>query len=332
MKIKIEKLRNLVIKSMLNKYNKQDSELMADVVMFGELSGRKSHGLNRLLIGSSILSMQPKSEPQIKNISKLSSLIIGNGNPGMLVGQISTNEVIRLAKHSDLGLVGTRGSFSSSGALSYYLEEITKNGLIGIIMADSPGSTAPFGGTEPLFGTNPIAFGFPTNGAPLIFDMGTSAITFGELLNARTLGKKLSEGVAVDSDGNVTTDPQKAIDGATLSFDNSYKGVGLAMVVEILAGVLPHSGYTGIDEETNGWGNFFMAFSPKLLSDETEFKERMTKMVERIRNSKTKDGSKVGIPGEKTLNTRDENLKNGEIEIEDKMYELLITSINVIDT
>ena len=311
---------------MQTKYDKSDSELMVDVVMFGELSGRVSHGLVRLLVGASILAMKPKGKPEIKKISKLSSLIEGNGNPGMLAGPLAMNEVIELAKKNDFGLVGTRGFFSSSGCLTYYLEKITNEGLIGIIMAESPRSTSPHGGIEPLFGTNPISFGYPTTKRPLIFDMGTSAITFGELLNAKTLGKRLPQGVALDPEGNVTTDPEKAIDGATLPFDNSYKGAGLAMMVEVLAGAFPHSGYAGIDEN-NGWGNLFMAISPKLLSDSDEFKERMTKMVERIRNSKTKDNSKVRIPGEKTLDTKDKRVNEGEVEIEEKIYKLLMDSI-----
>lgn len=278
MKIKIKELQELVIKSMRKKYDEEDSSLMADVLMFGELSGRVSHGLVRLLVGASILRAEPTGKPQIKEVTKLSSIIEGNGNPGMLVGPLAMQEVIKIVKKNDFGLVGTRGSVSSSGSLTYYLEKLTQENLIGIVMAESPRSTSPFGGIEPLFGTNPISFGFPGQTRPFIFDMGTSAITFGELLNAKTLGKKLPEGVALDKEGNLTTDAEKAIEGATLPFVNSYKGAGLAMMVEVLAGTFPHSGYAGIDEE-RGWGNLFMAFSPKLLSDLDEFKERVTKMV-----------------------------------------------------
>jgi LDH2 family malate/lactate/ureidoglycolate dehydrogenase len=326
MNIKINELKDLVMESMGKKYDKEDSSLMTDIVLFGEMSGRFTHGLVRLLVGASILRAEPKRKPEIKKITKLSSLIVGNGNPGMLVGTMAMNEVIKIAKENDFGMVGTRGSVSSSGCLTYYLEKIANEGLVGIIMAESPRSTSPYGGIEPLFGTNPIAFGYPTTKRPLIFDMGTSAITFGELLNAKTLGKKIPAGVALDNKGNVTIDPEKAIEGATLPFDNSYKGAGLAMMVEILSGAFPHSGYAGIDED-RGWGNLFIAFSPKLLSDVEDFKDRMTKMVERIRNSNTKDGSKVRIPGEKTLDTRDLNLEKGKIEIEDKIYELLLDSV-----
>ena len=146
------------------------------------------------------------------------------------------------------------------------------------------------------------------------------------MLNAKTLGKSIPVGVALDKDGNPTTDPEKAIEGATLPFDKSYKGAGLCMMVEILAGALPHSCYAGIDED-RGWGNIFLAFSPRLLGDVDGFKNRMEKMIERIRNSKSKNGNKIRIPGEKTIDTRDRNLKAGEIGIVDKMYALLMQSI-----
>lgn len=323
MKIKTDKLRDLVMKAMSKKYDEDYSSRMADLVMFGEMSGRVSHGLVRLLVGGSIISQNPTGKAETTKVTKLSSMVEGNGNPGMLVGSLACDEVIRIAKENDFGIVGTRGSHTSSGCLTYYLEKIAKEDLIAIIMAESPTSTPPFGGIEPLFGTNPIAFGIPANPRPVIFDMGTTAITFGELLNAKALGKTIPEGVALDKDGNPTTDPEKAMEGATLPFDKSYKGAGLSMMVEIFAGTLPHSCYAGIDED-KGWGNMFLAFSPKLLSDVNEFKTRMEKMIEKIRNSKTKDGNKVRIAGEKTLDTRNNNLKSGKIEIADKMYELLM--------
>lgn len=326
MKIKIDELQKLVLQSMKSKYDDDYASRMSELIVFGELSGRVSHGLVRLLVGDSIISQNPTGNAEITKITKLSSMIDGNGNPGMLVGSLACDEVIRLAKENDFGIVGTRGSHTSSGCLTYYLEKIAKEDLIGIIMAESPTSTPPFGGIEPLFGTNPISFGIPANPRPVIFDMGTTAVSFGELINAKALGKKIPEGVALDKEGNPTIDPEKAMEGATLPFDNSYKSAGLSMMVEIFAGTLPHSCYAGIDED-KGWGNMFMAFSPKLLSDVNEFKNRMEKMIDKIRNSKTKDGSKVRISGEKTIGTRDKNLNSGEIEIADKMYELLKKAI-----
>ena len=321
MKIKTSELEKLIRTALLEKFDEKEANLITDVILFGELSGKTSHGIVRLIVGNfCVLAEKLTGKPEFIRKSKLSTLIKANNNPGMLVGALGMREVIKLAKENGFGLVGTKGSFSSSGCLSYYLEKIAKENLIAIIMAQSPLSTAPYRGIEPLFGTNPISFGIPANPRPLIFDMGTSAISFGAMLKAKALGQKLPENVAADKEGNVTTNPNKAIEGATLSFDNSYKGSGLAMMVEILAGLWPGADFVGKNEK-GGWGNLFMAFSPDLLIDANEFKEKANLLVETVRNSKTKDGSKVRIPGEKTINTRNQNLKRGEIEVDEKLIE-----------
>src|SRR3989344_5682046 len=152
MKISIKDLEKLVKTALFKKYNQKETDLITDVVMFGELSGKTSHGIVRL---QSIIDETPKGKPQLIEKTKLSSIIDGKGNPGMLVGQLALLEVMRLAKKNGFGIVGTRGTFSSSGSLSFYLEKIAKQNLIGIIMAQSPESTPPFGGIEPIFGTNP---------------------------------------------------------------------------------------------------------------------------------------------------------------------------------
>jgi LDH2 family malate/lactate/ureidoglycolate dehydrogenase len=319
MRIKIGELENLIKSVLWEKYDEESASLITEVVLFGELSGKASHGIVRLLIGKySVMAQEAKGKPSVTKKTKVSSVVEGRGNPGMLVGPTAMKEVIRLAKENGIGVVGTRDNFGSSGCLSYYLEKIAKENFIAVVMAQSPVSTAPYGGIEPLFGTNPISFGIPANPQPLIFDMATSAITFGAIVRAKELGLKLPENVAADKEGNVTTDPAKAIEGATLAFDNSYKGCGLAMMVEILAGIWPGADYAGLNI-LGEWGNLFMAFSPDLLIGVAEFKRKAEQLIETIRNSKTKDGSKVRIPGENTIRKRDECLKTGEVEVDEKL-------------
>lgn len=319
MKIKITELRKLIKSALLKKYSESQANLITDVMMFGEMSGKSSHGIVRLLIGKySVMAQEPKGEPKLTKKSKVSTVIEGNGNPGMLVGSLAMAEVISLAKENGFGIVGTRENFGSSGCLSYYLEKIAKENLICVVMAQSPVSTAPYKSLQPLFGTNPMSFGIPANPKPLIFDMATSAIAFGAMVRARELGLKLPENVAVDKEGNMTTDPVKAIEGATLAFDNSYKGCGLAMMVEILSGIWPGADYAGLNIP-GGWGNLFMAFSPDLLISIDEFKKKTEQLIETVRTSKTKDGSKVRIPGENTIKNRDECLKSGEVEVDEKL-------------
>ena len=320
MKVTISDLENDILRCLRQKYDEESSLQIKDVILFGELSGKTSHGIVRLFIGnSSVMAQLPTGKPEIIRKTKLSSIIEGNLNPGMLVGSIAMTEVIRLAKENGFGIVGTRRTNSSSGCLSYYLEKIANENLIALLMAQSPKSTIAHGGIEPLFGTNPISFGIPANRQPIVFDMATSAISFGAMLKANQLGQKLPDNVAIDNQGNPTTDPSEAMNGATLAFDNSYKGSGLAMMVEIFSGLWPGADFVGKNPE-GAWGNTFMAFSPDLLIEADDFKEKTNILVETIRNSKTKNNYPVRIPGEQTLETRNRNVKNGTIDIEDSLY------------
>ena len=189
-------------------------------------------------------------------------------------------------------------------------------------MARAPPDIAPYGGYEALFGTNPMSFAIPANPEPLFLDMGMSTLTFGDLLNAKTSNKKIPEKMALDSKGNPTTDPSEAMKGSILSFDRSYKGTGLAMMVEILSGAWTGADFCQLDE-SKGWGNLFIVMSPELLSNLDEFKQNVHDLIERVRNSKTKENSKIRIPGEKTLNTYNKSLKQGWLEIDDQLIKRL---------
>jgi LDH2 family malate/lactate/ureidoglycolate dehydrogenase len=322
MKIKINELENLVRKALLTKYSKKESDLIARVIIFGEISGKTSHGLIRLFSGnSSCLAQKPKGIVKKIKVTKVSEIIDANGNPNMLAASVAVEELVKLAKKYGFAIVGTKGAISTSGSLSYYVEKIAVENLIGVAMARSPLCMPPYGGIEPLFGTNPIAWGIPANPKPFIFDMGTTAISYGAVRKAMLLGQELPGNVALDAEGNSTSDPKKALDGGSLlPFDNSYKGSGLAFIVEILAGTLTGAGFGGINEN-DGWGNVFIAFSPELLTDIKEFRDKMARFVEKVRTSKTKDGSKVRIPGENTIRLRDESLRRGWLEIDDKLIE-----------
>lgn len=331
MKIKINKLEKLITEALLKKYTKKQVDLMLPVIIFGELSGKKSHGLIRLYMGGKgILTQKTKGKPKTVEKSDSSKIIIGNSNPGMLIGSMACDEVIKLAKKNNIGMVGTRGSVGSSGSLTYYSEKIAKEDLIAIVMARAPGDVAPHGGLERIFGTNPISFGIPTAKQPLVFDMATSAISYGAVMVAKKSGEKLPDNVAIDKAGKPTSDPNEALEGAFLPFDKSYKGAGLAMMIEILAGILTGADFanSGIGDE---WGNLFITINPKNFIPKKIFKERVTTLVERVRNSKSIDGNKIRIPGEYAIRNRDNARLSGWVDVSEDLVqgiELFIQKAN----
>lgn len=118
------------------------------------------------------------------------------------------------------------------------VEAITSNGLAGLVMCPSYATVAPWGGSKPLFGTNPLAFGWPRwNADPYVFDFATSVVARGEIELHRRAGKSLPEGWAIDAEGEPTTEPEAALAGAMLPF-GGHKGSGLSMMIELLAGVM----------------------------------------------------------------------------------------------
>jgi len=316
MRITIDELDHLVKQVLQTEYTDEEADMIKEAVMFGELSGRQSHGIMRLLPDSfgAFVDVTPTKKPEFIHKTKVSTLVEGNGNSGMLVGTLALKEVIRLAKESSIGIVGTKGSFNTTGSLSYYVEKIANEGLIGVVLTQCSPMVSAFGSKTAVFGTNPMAFGIPSKDNPVIFDMSTAAITYGTIKQAQTKGNNLPENVAIDKDGNITTDPAKALDGASLVFDNSYKGGGLAMMIEMFAAMWTGASFMGQHEE-DGWGNLYLACSPELLCDKDVLFERTSEFVNFLKSQKTVDQKSIRIPGENTLKNRDAALRSGEIEV-----------------
>lgn len=118
------------------------------------------------------------------------------------------------------------------------VEDIAAAGLVSLVMTPSHSWVAPAGGKKPVFGTNPLAFGWPRPGPnPFVFDFATSAAARGEIELHRRAGKTIPLGWGIDSDGNDTTDPTEALKGAMLTF-GGHKGSALSAMIELMAGPL----------------------------------------------------------------------------------------------
>jgi len=320
MKVKVSELKQQIYRALTKAgYTQSEAEKIGDVFLFGQMSGKTTHGLVRLFKGDDNILQKPGEGPlEIIEKSDASAHVIGKRNAGVLVAHVGMDTALEIASRQKVGFVTTNGTYSTSGSLSYYLEQIALAGYIGIIFARSEAFVAPFNSAEALFGTNPIGFSFPTEGSPLIFDMGTSIISFGAIISAATTGDTIPAHTALDKEGKETTDPNKALEGSVYSFDNSYKGSGLSMIVEIFGGVLAGAGFIDLHQEDR-WGNLFMVLSPELFMPLDTFKKRMTEFKDRMESAKTIDGEKLRLPGVNTLLIRDQNLADDEIEIEDEI-------------
>ncbi|MFZ1250659.1 MAG: Ldh family oxidoreductase [Candidatus Microsaccharimonas sp.] len=319
MNISINKLREKVLSTFHeNGFSDSDAERTVDYLLWAEMSGNKTQGLIKMTGTEPLQGIKALYSPKVERDTKLSQLIDGGANPAPVVASLGTDIAISKAKEHGFGIVGVRNTFSSNGAQAYYAEKIAENDLIGIVCSRSPASTAGFGSIDPIFGTNPLGYAFPTNKRPFVFDMATSAMTFYGLVLAKAKNETIPENMAIDKNGQPTTDPAEAMSGALLPFDHSYKGSGLAMMVETLAGPLINGAW--IDNKTfdKEWGSIFIAIDPNLLIDIVDFKSHATQMIEDILSARTKsESSPIRLPGTHSSDNRLAAESSGFIDVDE---------------
>lgn len=318
MKVKITELRDKIIATLLSKnFSKDESDKIADALLWCDMAGISTMGLLKMAGTEPIQDIKALYPMKIDRETKLSALIDAGANPAPLAAQYGTDLAIKKAKEHGFGMVGVHNTFSSTLAQAYYTQQIANHDLIGIVMSGSPAVFAPFDSIDPLFGTNPVGFGFPTESDPLIFDMTTSAMAWYALIQAKNHGDELPENAAIDHDGKPTTDPQEAMDGAMLAFDGGYKGSGLGMMIEILTGPLVKAAYADVSLEAE-YGTTVMAIDPELLVDISDFKKANTDLIHKIKNSRKKEGvTEIRLPGERAMSAYHQSQESGEVEVDD---------------
>ena len=207
--------------------------------------------------------------------------------------------LIPLAREQGIAALAIRNSYNC-GVLGYHTYRLAQAGLVGLGFTNAPASIAPSGGAKPVVGTNPFSIAVPgPDGQPsILIDQSASTIAKSEVMKHAREGKPIPVGWALDSDGNPTTDPDVGLKGS-MAPSGGYKGVGIALLTEIMAAALtgatlgisasPFSGTAGGPPKT---GQFFIAIDPSTTSD-GGFAGNMAALVEAIR---TQDGAH--LPGD----------------------------------
>ena len=323
MKCTIEKLKTLTDNALKNQgYSQEESSVISEVLLYAQLRGN-NQGVVKL-IGNGMPKNQDAGEITVKKETPLSINLDGNHNHAMVVVSHALKHVINKAGQNGFAISATHNTSTSSGAIGYYASEIAKAGFIGFVFSRAPERVATFGSYEPVFGTNPVAVAFPVKTDPVVLDMSTAAMSFYGLLEAKTAGQSIPDTVAYDADGHSTTDPAAAIGGALRSFDGSYKGSGLALMVEALAGPLAGAAFSGRQDSKSNWGHLLFAIDPDLLGDKDEFISNMEQLVSHVKGTKKLPGvSEIFMPGERGAMAMKQSLETGEIEIEGKLMEEL---------
>ncbi|MCG8546220.1 MAG: Ldh family oxidoreductase [Alphaproteobacteria bacterium] len=322
MQITVAEARRLAEQAMIAAGHATDeAAVISDHLIDCELRGLSYGGLPRALSVFERMTAAgfSRGDIEITHETPLSALVDGHNNIGYLVGRRTAEIAIEKASAQGMAVVGARDTWHT-GMLSYYAEMAAKADLVSMIASNASPNVAPHGGTEGRFGTNPIAFGFPSTREPVIWDIGTSAIMHGEVVLAGRLGQELPDGSAFDAEGNPTRDPAKALRGAIAAW-GGHKGSGLAIVVQLL-GML--CAVPPMPKDMFGYGCVFVMIRPDLLMSADEYKANVTAYAAAIRQTRpVAGGAAVRMPYDRSIAERNRRLAEDSIEVADVVYDRL---------
>ena len=302
-------------------FDADEARILAVHVMDAALCGYEYSGLPKLLnIADSAKFKEPRHPLRVVKETAVSALIDGGNNIGMLAIHHAVQKAIDRATQHGFAIICLSNSWMS-GRSAYYCETMARAGLIGIHTVSAEPHVAPFGGAKRMLGTNPIAFGFPAEGDPLVIDMGTSAFMGTDLQFRERLGAAIPEGVALGPDGQPTTDAAAARRGALLPFggpSGGYKGFGLALAMDALGALC--AGARAADDVR---GYLIVAFKPDLFLPLEDYRNELTKRIAAIKATPRLEGfDEIRIPGERSYRVR-ERLRRDGIEIDRKIHDAL---------
>ncbi|MEF8975260.1 MAG: Ldh family oxidoreductase [Halapricum sp.] len=301
-----------------------DADLTAEVLVAAEAVGKGSHGLIRLprfVRGIEHGNVDPDGDIEVVRTAGAAATINGGSRLGPVV---ATHAIAEATERADKYGVGVAGAHNSNhlGMLGYYTDQARRDGYVAVGMTNTEPAMPPYGGTEPILGTNPIAVALPTD-PPFNLDMSTSGIARGTVLKRKEQGGTLPEGVALDADGEPTTDPAAALEGTILPFGGA-KGSGLAIAVEVLAGGLVGAAMgqdvTGTyhTEDPCTKGDLFVALDPEALAGDG-FVEAANGFLRTLKNDPTAAGfDEIRLPGERSVR-RDQRTES--ITVDDGLWE-----------
>ncbi|MBS0608153.1 MAG: Ldh family oxidoreductase [Proteobacteria bacterium] len=292
------------------------AEAMARTIVAGQRDACQSHGVYRLITcthsirsGKVDLQAEPVLAPASGAVVRVdarhafSPLAFERGLPALL----------QAARTHGLGALVINRCFHFS-ALWPEIEAITAHGLAALALTPSHAWVAPAGGSQPVFGTNPIAFGWPRPGPyPFVFDFATSAIARGDLELHRRAGTPLPPGCGVDAQGRPSTDPVAIAQGAMLAF-GGHKGSALAAMVEVMAAALigDWTSAESLDFDAGAGaapchGELLLAFDPERLSGQAPAQAQAR--AETLFAAITGQGAR--LPSERRYAARERSLREG---------------------
>lgn len=299
----------------------ENARIVAEGLVSADMRGISTHGVNLLRL------VCQRAEAGLLNIPTRVEVVRDDATTAVLdgtngLGHVAAHRAMRLsiekAKRNGIGMVVVRNT-NNLGALGYFTSSAAdQDGVVSILMTNGNPSVAPFGSADPFFGTNPLSIAIPAiAGRPLVLDMSSSVVARGKIRLASMCGDSIPLGWALDEAGEPTTDPARALKGTLLPLGGP-KGSGLAMMIDILSGMLSGSAYGRklksfheLDGAT-GVGACFITIDIGRFVDPESFTEMMRAYLQEIKGLRKQAGVKeILLPGEVELEKEAESRRLG---------------------
>lgn len=327
----VEDLKKICI-NVLKDYGVPDehAETASSVMISASLRGIDSHGIAYLPVYVERIKkgvIDPKAEPEILNETNNTAIVDCKNGLGQVGAVFAMNLAIKKALSCNTGFIGVRNS-GHFGMVSYYTMKAAKNNCIGFAVTNAPSSVAPFGGMQPLFGTNPISFAFPVKDRPaIVIDFATSAIARTKLRNMAAEKKEIPEGWALNKEGYMAKTADEGYEGVLLPAAG-VKGYGLAIIAEVLSAIITGAAFTRdvgglVDDFTRpqNVGHFVGAISIESFLPMDAYYQNMDRFIQSIKDVKPVPGiEEVLYPGELEYKTEISRRTDG-IPVSDALME-----------
>lgn len=298
-----------------------EAATIAKVLLTADKRGVNSHGLVRVEGYSACLKsrgIKGNAAHTVISDGPSYALLDANGGLGIPVSVKATELAIEKAKKAGIAVVNVKGSHHH-GACGYYSMRIADEGFIGLAMSTGDIIMAAAGTAEDSIGNNPFSYSVPAGKyGKICYDIAMSTVAMGKVAMAADEGRQIPLGWMLDKDGNPTTDPWSYANGGTMVPFGGYKGSGLSMMVETLAGILSGAALLkdihAWNKDPDGCGNVghcFIAINPKLTNPCFDISAQTEKMIDELKAHKKAPGvEKIYFPGE----IEQEKLKKAESE------------------
>ena len=287
----------------------KDAGIVAAALVDADLSGMKSHGVTRLndyLLRMEQGLMTPTTKIDVVRETPSTALLDANDGWGQVASECAVELVVEKARDVGSAWVGVRNS-NHNGTAAYWTMKIARKDMVGICSMNTSPVMAAHGSRRPTLGTNPLSIAVPSSsGRPVVLDMATSNQARGKIILAAKNNDSIPEGWAITSEGLPTTDAQEALKGSVLPLGGP-KGSGLAIMLDILAGVLTGAEFGAKmprmydDPQPQRVGHIFSAISIEAFMPMTEFLSRMDQKEQETREGPPAPGfERVSMPGDGT--------------------------------